>query len=84
MVFGRKKSLVPTRPVPPNIDQILEDLKSAGPEDPVFLLNPGLTEELLEDAPQTGDKQGDVTEEDLADPNFLYHKVSCKTLVLKG
>jgi len=75
MVFGRKKSLVPTRPVPPNIDQILEDLKSAGPEDPVFLLNPGLTEELLEDAPQTADKQGDVTEEDLADPNFLYHKV---------
>jgi len=75
MVFGRKKSLVPTRPVPPNIDQILEDLKSAGPEDPVFLLNPGLTEELLEDAPETADKQGDVTEEDLADPNFLYHKV---------
>jgi len=76
MVFGRKKSIVPTRPVPPNIDQILEDLKSAGAEDPVFLLNPGLTEELLENSPEKTIKEGGVvTEDDLGDPNFLYHKV---------
>ena len=47
MVFGRKATedtLV--KPCPPNVDQILEDLKSAEPEDPVFTLNPSLLTEV--------------------------------------
>ena len=47
MVFGRKATedtLV--KPCPPSVDQILEDLKSAEPEDPVFTLNPSLLTEV--------------------------------------
>lgn len=75
MVFGRKKSLGPSRPVPPSVDQILDDLRSTTQSDPVFQLNPGLTEELVETAPELllGDRE--VTREDLEDPNILYQKV---------
>ena len=42
MVFGYKPSEdILQKPAPPNIDQILEDLKNADRQDPIFTLNPG-------------------------------------------
>jgi len=73
MVFGRKKSVVPARPVPPTVDQILEDLRTTGDQDPVYSLNQGLLDQLVE--VDTGEKEGEVTQEDLGDPNILYQKV---------
>ena len=42
MVFGRKVTSEEScpKPSPPSVDQILEDLKAADPDDPVFRLNP--------------------------------------------
>ena len=42
MVFSRKVDDNLVKPSPPNVEQILEDLKSADPEDPVFTLNPDI------------------------------------------
>ena len=51
MVFGRKAA--PAKPSPPTIDQILEDLKSAEPDDPVYTLNPTLTSDIIEEDPES-------------------------------
>lgn len=40
MVFGRKSA--PVKPPAPGVEEILEDLATAGPSDPVFLLVPGI------------------------------------------
>uniref|UniRef100_A0A8D0GP06 Chromosome 19 open reading frame 25 n=1 Tax=Sphenodon punctatus TaxID=8508 RepID=A0A8D0GP06_SPHPU len=47
---AKKRVVLPTRPEPPNVEQILEDIQSAQPNDPVFTL---LTE-LREDLPAPG------------------------------
>ena len=66
MVFGRKKAAVETRekPQPPNVEEILEDLREAGAEDPVFALNPSLQSENSESDIEKEVKQNysDVTE----------------------
>ena len=57
MVFGRKSAedtLV--KPTPPNVDKILEDLKRAEPEDPVFTLSPSVLAEVEEKAETDADK----------------------------
>ena len=57
MVFGRKTTedtLV--KPTPPNVDKILEDLKRAEPEDPVFTLSPSVLAEVEEKAETDADK----------------------------
>ena len=51
MVFGRKAA--PAKPTPPTVDQILEDLKSAEPDDPVYTLNPTLTRDIIEEDPES-------------------------------
>lgn len=51
MVFGRKTA--PAKPSPPTVDQILEDLKSAEPDDPVYTLNPTLTRDIIEEDPES-------------------------------
>lgn len=66
MVFGRKVA-EPVRPSPPTVDQILEDLKSADPLDPVYTLSKQLLGGLINE-----DSEGD----DLSNPNVLYRKVS--------
>ena len=66
MVFGRKVT-EPVRPSPPTVDQILEDLKSADPVDPVYTLSKQLLGGLINE-----DSEGD----DLSNPNVLYKKVS--------
>ncbi|MCI4383644.1 hypothetical protein PGIGA_G00028780 [Pangasianodon gigas] len=33
---GKKKMVLPTRPDPPSVDQIIEDINRADPSDPVF------------------------------------------------
>ncbi|KAF4083371.1 hypothetical protein AMELA_G00140400 [Ameiurus melas] len=33
---GKKKMVLPTRPDPPSVDQIIEDISRAEPNDPVF------------------------------------------------
>ena len=53
MVFGRKATedtLV--KPTPPNVEKILEDLKKAESEDPVFTLSPSVLSQV-EDKPET-------------------------------
>jgi len=73
MVFGRKKSVTPARPVPPTVDQILEDLRTTSDTDPVYnKLDQGLLQEIIE---TPAEKEGEVTEDDLGDPNILYQKV---------
>ena len=66
MVFGRKKAAVETieKPQPPNVEEILEDLREAGAEDPVFTLNPSLQSENSESDIEKEVKQNysDVTE----------------------
>ena len=58
MVFGRKAledTLV--KPSPPTVDQILEDLKCADPEDPVYTLDPNnLTEAATEETESDAEK----------------------------
>ena len=57
MVFGRKSAedtLV--KPTPPNVDKILEDLKRAEPEDPVFTLSPSVLAEVEEKTETDADK----------------------------
>ena len=57
MVFGRKATedtLV--KPTPPNVDKILEDLKRAEPEDPVFTLSPSVLSEVEDKAESDADK----------------------------
>uniref|UniRef100_A0A8C5G0R9 Uncharacterized protein n=1 Tax=Gouania willdenowi TaxID=441366 RepID=A0A8C5G0R9_GOUWI len=33
---GKKRPVLPSRPEPPSVERILEDMSRAGPEDPVF------------------------------------------------
>lgn len=33
---GKKKMVLPTRPDPPSVEQIIEDINRAEPNDPVF------------------------------------------------
>ncbi|MCJ8737874.1 hypothetical protein PDJAM_G00029000 [Pangasius djambal] len=35
---GKKKMVLPTRPDPPSVEQIIEDINRADPNDPVFRL----------------------------------------------
>ena len=51
MVFGRKPA--PAKPSPPTVDQILEDLQIAEPDDPVYTLNPTLTRDIIEEDPES-------------------------------
>ena len=67
MVFGRKVTAEEAclKPSPPSVDQILEDLKAADPDDPVFRLNPSKLAEDNEDSDETKDYEKnfrDVTE----------------------
>lgn len=47
MVFGRKSA--PVKPSPPTVEEILEDLAAARPEDPVYTLNPSVTRDIVEE-----------------------------------
>ncbi|XP_072450339.1 UPF0449 protein C19orf25 homolog [Chiloscyllium punctatum] len=44
---SKKRVILPTRPEPPTIEQILEDVRSARPSDPVFALLAEGSEEFL-------------------------------------
>uniref|UniRef100_A0A8C3HE46 Chromosome 19 open reading frame 25 n=1 Tax=Chrysemys picta bellii TaxID=8478 RepID=A0A8C3HE46_CHRPI len=35
---GKKRVVLPTRPEPPSVEQILEDIRSTQPSDPMFVL----------------------------------------------
>ncbi|KAH1174585.1 UPF0449 protein C19orf25 homolog isoform X2 [Mauremys mutica] len=35
---GKKRVVLPTRPEPPSVEQILEDVRSTQPSDPMFVL----------------------------------------------
>ncbi|XP_074834590.1 UPF0449 protein C19orf25 homolog [Carettochelys insculpta] len=50
---GRKRVVLPTRPGPPTVEEILEDVRSAQPSDPVFVL----LVESSKDGPTLGDKE---------------------------
>ena len=57
MVFGRKATedtLV--KPTPPNVEKILEDLKKAESEDPVFTLSPSVLSQVEDKADTDADK----------------------------
>merc|ERR1712126_547039 len=49
--MGTEESLV--KPSPPSVDQILEDLKKADPEDPVFSLNPNTVTDVADEDTET-------------------------------
>jgi hypothetical protein len=51
MVFGWKPA--PASPSPTTVDQILEDLQIAEPDDPVYTLNPTLTRDIIEEDPES-------------------------------
>jgi len=51
MVFGRKTE--PTKPAPPTVDKILEDLQSAEPDDPVYTFNTTLTRDIIVEDPDS-------------------------------
>lgn len=65
MVFGRK-SRGPDKPNPPDVELILEDLKAADYNDPVYALSTDLIGGLLHE---------EAEEDDLSNPNVLYRKV---------
>lgn len=71
MVFGRKKSNTPAVPVPPSVEQILDDLRAAPNNDPVYSLNPELLEELVDPPPED-----EFDPEDLSNPSALCQKVA--------
>merc|ERR1719312_518393 len=49
MVFGRKSQEdLMVKPSPPSVDQILDDLKAAESDDPVFSLNPNVLSDSSE------------------------------------
>ncbi|XP_075758815.1 UPF0449 protein C19orf25 homolog [Pelodiscus sinensis] len=50
---GKKRVVLPTRPEPPSVEQILEDLSSAQPSDPMFVL----LAETNKDLPAPGRKE---------------------------
>ena len=57
MVFGRKATedtLV--KPTPPNVEKILEDLKKAESEDPVFTLSPSVLSQVEDKVETDADK----------------------------
>jgi len=66
MVFGGKASARPKLPQPPTVDQLLEDLKAADLNEPVYNLSRELLGGLIDESEK---------EEDLSDPNLLYKKV---------
>ena len=45
MVFGRKSA--PVKPKPPGVEEILEDLSTAAPTDPLFTLVPSVAKDLI-------------------------------------
>lgn len=69
-MFGRKVVASPARPRPPSVEEILEDLKAADPEDPVYALNQELTRDLVEQFSEEGEAASDLT-----NPHVLYRKV---------
>lgn len=54
---SKKRVVLPTRPEPPNIDQILEDIRNAGPSDPVFAVLKDASEEPVEDSLENREKR---------------------------
>ena len=64
MVFGRKQTATEAviKPSPPSIDQILEDLKKAESDDPVFRLNPSKLVETEAVNPEAERNYREVTE----------------------
>lgn len=68
MVFGRKIASSPARPRPPSVEEILEDLKAARPEDPVYAHNQELTRDLVDNISEEG-------ESGESNPHVLYKKV---------
>jgi len=65
MLFGGKAG-GPAPPKPPTVDQLLDDLKSADLNDPVYNLSSDILGGLIDEG-----GKGD----DLSDPNVLYNKV---------
>lgn len=52
---GKKRVVLPTRPAPPTVEQILEDVRGAPPNDPVFtaLAPEGRSKPDCSQAPET-------------------------------
>ncbi|XP_067415658.1 UPF0449 protein C19orf25 homolog [Emydura macquarii macquarii] len=55
---GKKRVVLPTRPEPPSVEQILEDVRRAPPSDPMFVL----LAESSEDSPAPGKKEDSEAE----------------------
>ncbi|XP_019369113.1 PREDICTED: UPF0449 protein C19orf25 homolog [Gavialis gangeticus] len=58
---AKKRVVLPTRPAPPAVEQILEDVQSARPTDPVF----ALVAEPSEDLAAPGKKEDSEEESEL-------------------
>ncbi|XP_035863357.1 UPF0449 protein C19orf25 homolog [Sander lucioperca] len=53
---SKKRVVLPSRPEPPTVDQILEDIHTAAAQDPVF----SILEETGQDSPRPSDSDVDV------------------------
>ncbi|CAI5685319.1 UPF0449 protein C19orf25 homolog [Oreochromis niloticus] len=50
---SKKRMVLPSRPEPPTVDQILEDLDRAAPDDPIF----SILEKTGQDVPRPADSE---------------------------
>ncbi|XP_020513969.1 UPF0449 protein C19orf25 homolog [Labrus bergylta] len=50
---NKKRQVLPSRPDPPTVDQILEDINGAAPNDPVF----SILEQTGQDSPRPSDSE---------------------------
>lgn len=64
---GKKRMVLPTRPDPPSVEQIIEDINRAYPNDPVFSI---LQEQSTEDV-RSGSTSSDVEVRYLQSRRFL-------------
>lgn len=53
---NKKRVVLPSRPEPPSVDQILEDINRAGPSDPVFTI----LDQTAQDPPRPSDSDVDL------------------------
>nr|XP_046246931.1 UPF0449 protein C19orf25 homolog [Scatophagus argus] len=53
---NKKRVVLPSRPNPPTVDQILEDINKAAPNDPVF----SILEQTGQDSPRSSDSDVDL------------------------
>ncbi|XP_051231650.1 UPF0449 protein C19orf25 homolog [Dicentrarchus labrax] len=53
---NKKRVVLPSRPEPPTVDQILEDINRAAPNDPVF----SILERTGQDAPRPSDSDAEL------------------------